>query len=100
MRAPRVIAKGMGLIALRIREIGAEHGVPVLEAPPLARALHAHAELDAEIPQTLYAAVAQVLAWVYQLRRNRDEGAPAPDAPEALDVPPALDPEHAKERPQ
>ena len=100
MRAPRVIAKGAGLIALRIREIGAEHGVPVLEAPPLARALHAHAELDAEIPQALYAAVAQVLAWVYQLRRNRDEGAPAPHVPDALDVPPELDPEHAKERPQ
>ena len=57
-----VVAKGADLIAQRIREIGAEHGVPVLEAPPLARALHAHAELDAEIPQPLYAAVAQVLA--------------------------------------
>ena len=92
MRAPRVVAKGAGLIAQRIKEIGAAHGVPLLEAPPLARALHAHAELDAEIPHTLYAAVAQVLAWVYQLRRSREEGAPKPDVPEAIDVPAGLDP--------
>lgn len=100
MRAPRVIAKGAGLVALRIREIGAEHGVPVLEAPPLARALHAHAELDAEIPQPLYAAVAQVLAWVYQLRRSSGEGAPAPVVPDALDVPPELDPENGRTTPK
>lgn len=92
MRAPRVVAKGAGLIAQRIKEIGAAHGVPLLEAPPLARALHAHAELDAEIPHALYAAVAQVLAWVYQLRRSREEGAPNPDLPEAIDVPAELDP--------
>jgi flagellar biosynthetic protein FlhB len=92
MRAPRVVAKGAGLIAQRIKEIGAAHGVPLLEAPPLARALHAHAELDAEIPHTLYAAVAQVLAWVYQLRRSREEGTPKPDVPEAIDVPAELDP--------
>lgn len=96
MRAPRVIAKGAGLIALRIRQIGAEHGVPMLEAPPLARALHAHAELDAEIPQALYNAVAQVLAWVYQLRRSSDEGVPAPVVPDALDVPPELDPANGR----
>ena len=92
MRAPRVVAKGAGLIAQRIKEIGAAHGVPLLEAPPLARALHAHAEIDAEIPHTLYAAVAQVLAWVYQLRRSREEGTSKPDLPEAIDVPPDLDP--------
>jgi len=87
-----VVAKGAGLIAQRIKEIGAAHGVPLLEAPPLARALHAHAEIDAEIPHTLYAAVAQVLAWVYQLRRSREEGTSKPDMPEAIDVPPDLDP--------
>ena len=92
MRAPRVVAKGAGLIASRIKEIGAEHGVPMLEAPPLARALHAHAELDAEIPQPLYNAVAQVLAWVHQLRQSAGEGRPAPVVPAALDVPPELDP--------
>jgi flagellar biosynthetic protein FlhB len=92
MRAPRVVAKGAGLVAQRIREIAAEHGVPLLEAPPLARALHAHVELDAEIPSTLYAAVAQVLAWVHQLRASRSSGAPEPDAPSAIDVPGELDP--------
>jgi flagellar biosynthetic protein FlhB len=96
MRAPRVVAKGMGTIAQRIKEIGAEHGVPLLEAPPLARALHAHAELDAEIPPTLYAAVAQVLAWVYQLRRSRSEGGPVPEEPTSLDVPSELDPANGK----
>jgi flagellar biosynthetic protein FlhB len=92
MRAPRVVAKGAGLVALRIRELGAAHGVPVLEAPPLARALHKHAELDAEIPPTLYAAVAQVLAWVHQLRVSRERGGPAPVEPDTLDMPAGMDP--------
>lgn len=67
MSAPKVVAKGAGLIALRIREIGAEHRVPTLEAPPLARALYRHAEIGQQIPGQLYAAVAEVLAWVWQL---------------------------------
>ncbi|HEX4884571.1 MAG TPA: flagellar biosynthesis protein FlhB [Casimicrobiaceae bacterium] len=92
MRAPRVVAKGAGLVALRIREIAAAHGVPLLEAPPLARALHRHVDVDAEIPGTLYAAVAQVLAWVHQLNAHREGRAAAPQAPEALEVPAALDP--------
>jgi flagellar biosynthetic protein FlhB len=92
MRAPRVVAKGAGLVAQRIREIGAAHGVPVLEAPPLARALHRHAELDAEIPAALYAAVAQVLAWVHQLKRSREQGGVTPEAPGAIEVPRDLDP--------
>ena len=60
----------MGEIALRIRAVGAENGVPMLEAPPLARALYRHTELDQEIPSTLYSAVAEVLAYVYQLRKS------------------------------
>ena len=92
MRAPRVVAKGAGLVAQRIREIGQAHGVPLLEAPPLARALHKHAELDAEIPTLLYGAVAQVLAWVHQLRTSSERGGPAPLAPETIDVPAGLDP--------
>ncbi|SQI23498.1 flagellar biosynthetic protein FlhB [Salmonella enterica subsp. arizonae] len=63
-----MVAKGAGLIALRIREIGAEHRVPTLEAPPLARALYRHAEIGQQIPGQLYAAVAEVLAWVWQLK--------------------------------
>jgi flagellar biosynthesis protein FlhB len=92
MRAPRVVAKGMNLIAARIREIAAEHRIPVLEAPPLARALHRHAELDREIPAPLYAAVAEVLAYVYQLSRARAQGREAPVAPARIEVPAELDP--------
>ena len=92
MRAPKVVAKGMNLIAQRIREIGAENGVPVLEAPPLARALYRHAEVGGEIPPALYTVVAQVLAYVYQVERHRAKGGPAPALPADLAVPPELDP--------
>jgi flagellar biosynthesis protein FlhB len=92
MRAPRVVAKGMNLVAHRIREIGKEHKVPVLEAPPLARALYRHAEIGSEIPQALYTVVAQVLAYVYQVQRFRTRGGAAPAAPTAFDVPATLDP--------
>ena len=95
MGAPKVVAKGMGLIALRIREIGHLHDVPTLEAPPLARALYTHAELGAEIPPALYGVVAQVLAYVFQVQRQRAAGGPAPVAPADLDVPPGLDPHTA-----
>ncbi|MBK8523067.1 MAG: flagellar type III secretion system protein FlhB [Betaproteobacteria bacterium] len=93
MGAPRVLAKGTGEIARRIREIGAEHGVPLLEAPPLARALHRHVEIDQEIPGTLYAAVAEALAWVYQLSSWRQTGGQYPVPPRELQVPPELVPE-------
>ena len=92
MRAPRVVAKGMNLVAARIRELAEAHRVPVLEAPPLARALYRHAELDGEIPGGLYAAVAEVLAYVYQLARWRALGGVLPAAPGAIPVPPGLDP--------
>jgi flagellar biosynthetic protein FlhB len=90
MKAPRLLAKGSDLVAARIREIGAEHNIPVLEAPPLARALFHHTELNQEIPAGLYGAVAEVLAWVYQLRRWRSEGGVAPDLPLELPIPPEL----------
>ena len=91
MSAPRVVAKGSGLIALRIREIGAENKVPILEAPPLARALYRHAEIGQQIPGQLYAAVAEVLAWVWQLKRWRLAGGQRPKKPDNLPVPEALD---------
>ncbi|BCB26698.1 flagellar biosynthesis protein FlhB [Sulfurimicrobium lacus] len=91
MRAPQVIAKGAALIALRIRQLGEENHVPILEAPPLARALFRHAELGQEIPAKLYTAVAEVLAYVYQLRRYRTYGGEQPEAPRVLPVPPELD---------
>jgi flagellar biosynthetic protein FlhB len=81
MQAPIVVAKGQDLIALRIRELALEHKVPVVEAPPLARALHAHCELGDAIPVQLYAAVAKVLTYVYQLRTARRYGGPEPAAP-------------------
>jgi len=90
MRAPRVVAKGTDEVAARIREIAAENGVPLLEAPPLARALYKHAELEAEIPAALYNAVALVLAWVFQLRHAG--AGRMPEAPSGLPVPPELDP--------
>ncbi|WP_341313934.1 flagellar biosynthesis protein FlhB [Paraburkholderia sp. IMGN_8] len=91
MRAPKVVAKGVNLVAARIREIAAENNVPLLEAPPLARALYHNVDLDREIPGPLYGAVAEVLAWVYQLRRFNAEGGVAPVAPTEFDVPADLD---------
>ena len=90
MRAPRVIAKGADLVALRIRALAEEHKIPVLEAPPLTRALYRHTELGREIPVALYAAVAEVLAWAYQLQRLGSEGANLPRPPSNLPVPEAL----------
>jgi flagellar biosynthetic protein FlhB len=92
MRSPRVVAKGQGFVAARIRELAAAHGVPLLEAPPLARALHRHVEIGGDVPQALYVAVAQALAWVYQLRAARAAGAGAPPAPAAIEVPAGMDP--------
>ena len=90
MRAPVVVAKGQELIAARIREIAEEHHVPIFEAPPLARALHRHVELGAEIPAALYVAVAQVLTYLAQLRAARRDGAALPALPAIEDV--SLDP--------
>ncbi|BAN24483.1 flagellar biosynthesis protein FlhB [Caballeronia insecticola] len=91
MRAPKVVAKGVNLVAGRIRELGREHNVPLLEAPPLARALYHNVEINREIPGALYGAVAQVLAWVYQLKRYKEDGGTKPDDPTDLDVPKELD---------
>lgn len=91
MHAPKVVAKGVNLVAARIRELAAEHNVPLLEAPPLARALYHNVELEREIPGSLYSAVAEVLAWVYQLKRFRSEGGAFPAVPVDLDVPAELD---------
>ena len=68
-------------LAARIRHVARENGVPMLSAPPLARALFASTELGQEIPSRMYAAVAQILTWVYQLRQARQAGAPVPEPP-------------------
>ncbi len=86
-RAPIVVAKGVELVALKIREIATEHGVPVVEAPPLARALHKSVELNREVPAALYITVAQVLTYVYQLRAARERGVTPPPAPNFEGVP-------------
>jgi flagellar biosynthetic protein FlhB len=95
MAAPRVVAKGADLLAMRIRDIARDARVPVLQAPPLARALYAHCEIDAEVPARLFTAVAQVLAWVYQVRdahlrpdtagRVVNQPAPVPEVPADMD---------------
>ena len=94
--APRVVAKGLDELAMRIQAIARESGVPVLSAPPLARALYAHVELDQEIPQALYVAVAQVLVYVYQLKRWIPGRSTAPQAPVDLPVPTEMDPKHSE----
>lgn len=91
--APRVVAKGSGLLAARVRSVAAEHKVPVLGAPPLARALYHNVELGHEIPAELYSAVAEVLAWVYQLRSWNMGTATEPQKPSHLIVPAGFDPE-------
>ena len=69
MHAPRVVAKGADLLAMRIRELATAGGVPIVERPPLARALYKAVEVGQEIPEDFYSAVAELLAYVYQLDR-------------------------------
>ncbi|GAA0417048.1 flagellar biosynthesis protein FlhB [Massilia aurea] len=90
--APRVVAKGVDDVAAKIREMGAENKVPMLEAPALARALFKHTEIDEEIPEKLYSAVAEVLAYVYQLRAYKKGEGDYPDRPTRLKVPAEMDP--------
>lgn len=90
--APRVVAKGADVIAAKIRELAVEHNVPILEAPPLARALYKHTEIGDEIPETLYSAVAEILAYVFQLRTFKQIGGARPKEPSDVFVPPELDP--------
>jgi flagellar biosynthetic protein FlhB len=92
MGAPRVVAKGVDLVAMKIRDLAKESKVPVLQAPVLARALYAHTKLDHEVPAALFSAVAQVLAYVYQLRASMTGRMAAPGAMPELKIPAELDP--------
>lgn len=92
MGAPVVVAKGRGELALKIREVARENDVPLLEAPPLARALYKHCELEQSIPAGLYTAVAEVMAYVYQLDAWMKHGGLPPVAPVTLPVPAGMDP--------
>ncbi len=92
MHAPRVIAKGADLLAFRIRDKAKESAIPVLQSAVLARALYANAELDQDIPTSLYTAVAQVLAYIYRLKAAMRGDGPMPGEPPVPFVPPELDP--------
>ena len=70
MEAPRLVAKGLDHLALRIRELARDNDVPVIENPPLARALYDSVELEQEIPETYYKAVAEVISYVFKLKRK------------------------------
>jgi flagellar biosynthetic protein FlhB len=72
--APKVVAKGKNYLALRIRHRAQEHQVPIIENPPLARALYGSAEVGQEIPPQFYRAVAEVLAYIYRLTNSRMPG--------------------------
>lgn len=87
MRAPILVAKGADLVAANIRRIGEAHAVPTVEAPLLARALYFNTELEAPIPAGLYLAVAQLLAYVFQLRVYREHGGAIPPVPAEFPVP-------------
>ena len=87
--APRVVAKGVNLIAVQIRELAREHKVPQIEAPPLARALYKHVDIEREIPPTLYTAVAKLLAYLYTIEKGQvDESV----FPSSDDIPEGMDP--------
>ena len=81
MGAPRVIAKGVDVLAQQIRLVAGSHRIPLVEAPPLARALYASTKLGQEIPAALYVAVAQVLVYVYQLKQAAAQGEAPPAVP-------------------
>ena len=85
--APRVVAKGQDFVAQRIREVAAEHEVPLFQAPPLARALYFMVKVGHEIPNDLYRAVAQVLAYIYQLKNLAPTAQTKPVRPRYFDVP-------------
>ncbi len=71
MNAPKVVAKGVDSIALKIRQIAEENDVPIMENPPLARGLYASVDLDEEVPTEYYKAVAEVISFVYRLKRGK-----------------------------
>ncbi|MEY8240672.1 MAG: EscU/YscU/HrcU family type III secretion system export apparatus switch protein, partial [Cycloclasticus sp.] len=85
--APMVVAKGGDLMAAQIRNIALANGITLVSAPPLARALFFSTEIDQEVPKGLYLAVAQVLAYVYQLRIATDKRWKKPQPPKDITIP-------------
>ncbi len=91
METPILLAKGIDHVALRIREVAKAHNIEFVEAPPLARAIYHTTELEQEIPQGLYLAIAQVLAYVFQLREYRKGRSDKPTYPRNIDLPKDMD---------
>jgi len=90
MAAPVVIAKGKDLVAASIRDIGDAHAIPRIEAPMLARAIYFNTEINQAIPGGLFLAVAQLLAYVFQLKAYKEEGGDYPQQPDEFPVPEEL----------
>lgn len=91
--APRVIAKGSDVIAAKIREVADHYQIPVLNLPPLTRAVYFSTELGEEIPEALFMAVAQVLAYVYQVKQHKAGKASKPQQPKDIKIPEGYDPD-------
>ena len=87
MLAPILVAKGVDFIAEQIKKVAIANEVLILNAPPLARSIYYHTELEREIPQGLYTAVAQVLAYVFQLKRFHEGKGPNPGAQPDFPIP-------------
>jgi len=87
MSAPKILAKGSGKLALKIRKIGNEHSIPVLFSSSLARTLYLYTDIGQYVPSTLYAAVAEVLAWVWKIRIWKKEGGIFPEQPHNFFIP-------------
>jgi len=96
MGAPKLLAKGTDAVALRIREIAGDHKVMTLESPKLARAIYANTEIDDEIPSALYLAVAEILAYVFEVKNFSSQSKSYPNQPTDLDIPDELDPHFVK----
>lgn len=90
--APTVVAKGIDLIAQAIKDAAKEHNIPIIEAPPLARALYKHTPLEKQIPAPLFVAVAEVLAYVFRLNEWMQGNGDQPSPPSDLEVPADMDP--------
>lgn len=88
--APVVVAKGLDFLAFKIREVAGEHNIPIVSAPPLARAVYFNSEVGDEIPAGLYVAVAQILAYIYQLRRWAKGQAKKPKLDGKFEIPDEL----------
>lgn len=90
-RAPYVVAKGVDFMALKIREVGREYEVPIMQSPPLCRAIYHTTEINGEVPEELFVAVAQILAYLYQLEQFRKGRSGRPKAlPDELPIPEAF----------